>query len=380
MEGARQIGMPTLVRGRPYQDLLSAWIFAIALVLPAPYVVLAAAVLVPLLVRGVLRPVHRRAFNAAVVALSGLAAHQVADALLPGGRTLGAGILATGSGRLVGLAAGALLAYEVVNVGLVTVAIRLVDPGSPWREALGDLSTLVTDLTALCLGLLAAVAWAVEFALAFAAVPPAVLLQRALIHDELRAAAQTDAKTGLATAAYWLDLTNRFIERARRGSTGCAVLLIDVDHFKDVNDRWGHLVGDQVLAEVAQSLRDGVRPGDLVGRLGGEEFAVLLPDTSSAGAGTIGDRLRGSVGSHDVAVVGRGREGRVRVTISVGVASTAEVGYVVADLLASADAALYRAKAGGRDRVALGGPLDAGEQLWLSHLTAGLWRTTGVGS
>ncbi len=370
IEGARSVGMPTLVDGRPYKDLASVWLFAIALVLPAPYVVVASAVLLPLLLRGVLGPPWRRTFNAAGVALAGLAAHWVA-VQVAGGRPPEA--VGTGAGRLVAALVLAGAAYELVNVVLVTLAIWLVEPDTPLRAALGDVSTLITDLAALSLGLLAAVAWSVSPVLALAAIPPVVLLQRALIHDELREAAQTDGKTGLATAAHWLGQAQRWVERSQHGGTPCGLLLLDIDHFKEINDTWGHLVGDEVLAEVASTLRGGVRPVDLIGRLGGEEFGVLLPDTGVVEAAAVAERVRVLIAGHAVPAVGAGgQQGHVRITVSIGVAGTREVGHVVSDLLASADAALYRAKAGGRDRVEVGGPVDTTERLWLSHLPAGL--------
>jgi diguanylate cyclase (GGDEF)-like protein len=128
---------------------------------------------------------------------------------------------------------------------------------------------------------------------------------------------------------------------------------------------------------VASTLRRDVRPDDLVGRLGGEEFGVLLPHTGLVEAAAVAERLRAQVASQQVPVstaswpARRSDAGRVaQVTVSVGVASTAEIGYVVDDLLASADAALYRAKAGGRDRVEIGGPVGASERLWLSQVAA----------
>jgi len=374
IEVARRVGMPTLVRGRPYRDLVSVWLVAIALLLPAPYVVAAAALLVPLLVRDVLPATYRRVFNAAGLALSALAAHAVlwlaADA-----RVVPATLPTTDNWRLVWALVAALISYELVNVALVALAIRLTEPGVRLRQAVGDTATLVADLTALALGLLAALAWSVAPALMLAVVPPVVLLQRALIHEELREAAQTDGKTGLATAVHWLGLARRSVGRAAHGETPCALLLLDVDHFKNVNDTWGHLIGDEVLAEVAGTLRRGVRPGDHVGRLGGEEFGVLLPDTGVVEAAAVAERIRAQVAGQQVPITGgwpiRPDADRVaRVTVSVGVASTVEVGYVVDDLLASADAALYRAKAGGRDRVEVGGPVTASERLWLSHMPA----------
>ncbi|HYT09415.1 MAG TPA: GGDEF domain-containing protein [Mycobacteriales bacterium] len=382
IEGARRVGLPAVVRGRPVKDLLSAWVLAIALVLPAACVALAAGVLVPLLVRGEggLRR-YRQAFNAATFALSGLAAHAAAVALL-GGRALPAALPGADPLRLTVALATAAAAYGLVNTALVTAAILLAAPGTPLRDALGGAPTLVTDLTALALGVLAAVAWSVAPMLALAAVPPVVLLQRALIHDELREAAQTDAKTGLASAAYWVELARRYVDRAARDHAPCSVLLLDVDHFKLVNDTWGHLAGDRVLAAVARTVRAAVRPVDVVGRLGGEEFAVLLPETPLDAAGAVAERLRAAVAGQQVPVSGSGRDGSVGVTVSIGVAGTAEVGHAVGDLLASADGALYRAKAGGRDRIEVGGPAAHFDEGWLAadrdRATAVQWRT-GVG-
>jgi diguanylate cyclase (GGDEF)-like protein len=365
IEVARRVGMPILVVGRPYKDLVSVWLFAIALLLPPPYVVVAAVVLVP-------------AFNAAGLALAGLTAHAVVR-FAAGRPPLTALTERADAARLVWALLAAAVGYELVNITLVALAIRLTQPEVGLRQAAGDVATLVTDLTALALGLLAALAWSVSPWLTLAVVPPVVLLQRALIHDELREAAQTDGKTGLATAVHWLALAKRCVDRTARDGASCAMLLLDVDHFKSVNDTWGHLVGDEVLAEVAVSLRGGVRPGDLVGRLGGEEFGVLLPDTGVVEAAAVAERLRAQVAGHEVPVPGGGWRAAAtppgtrtspRVTVSVGVASTAEAGYVVDDLLASADAALYRAKAGGRDRVEVGGPVGGAEHLWLSHVPA----------
>jgi diguanylate cyclase (GGDEF)-like protein len=353
----RKVGMPSHVRGHPYPDLVSVWLFAITLLLPPEYVALAAAVLVPLLVRGVVPTTYRAAFNIASLALSGLVAHEVMR-FVGGSRTLPEIAQAHGDARRVWAVLAALLAYEAVNVTLVAVAITQIEPGVSARQAFGDASTLVTDLTALSLGLLAALAWTVAPVLTMAVLPPVVLLQRALIHDELRHAAQTDGRTGLSTAVHWLGLARRAVDRAAGDDTDCGLLILDIDHFKLVNDTWGHLIGDDVLIQVADTLRASVRPGDLIGRLGGEEFGVLLPNTGLVEAAAVAERLRAAVAGCDVRVPGAARR-QIQVTISVGVATTREAGYLVEDLTALADAALYRAKAAGRDRVeaADAGPL-----------------------
>jgi len=124
-------------------------------------------------------------------------------------------------------------------------------------------------------------------------------------------------------------------------------LLVDVDHFKRVNDSHGHLIGDEVLRTLAAELRQQVRESDVVGRFGGEEFTVLLPRTDAAGAYGIAERLRTSAGRLSVAPA----DARINVTVSIGVAVLGQHGKDLFELLAAADVALYRAKDAGRDQV-----------------------------
>jgi two-component system, cell cycle response regulator len=140
------------------------------------------------------------------------------------------------------------------------------------------------------------------------------------------------------------------MERALRNDSSVALLMIDLDHFKRVNDTHGHLVGDAVLRDVADLLLSGVRGSDFVGRFGGEEFLVVLPDTDDDGAASFAERIRERVDAHDFP----GRDGAppLRMTASIGVATfPAALIESVEDLFARADAALYRAKADGRNRV-----------------------------
>jgi diguanylate cyclase (GGDEF)-like protein len=118
----------------------------------------------------------------------------------------------------------------------------------------------------------------------------------ALIGWELAAAARTDPKTGLLNATAWQREADAEVARAQRTSSPLALLLVDVDHFKRVNDSHGHLIGDEVLRALATELRQQVRESDVVGRFGGEEFTVLLPRTDDAGAYGIAERLRTSAG------------------------------------------------------------------------------------
>ena len=139
---------------------------------------------------------------------------------------------------------------------------------------------------------------------------------------------------------------------ARAHGPPLSVAMIDLDHFKDVNDRFGHGVGDIVLAEVARRLRVAARPADSVARFGGEEFVVVLPDCDEAGARAVAERLRRRVGDSPIVV---GQAARIPVTCSVGVA-TLQADETSDVMLTRADIALYDAKSDGRDRVVVAPP------------------------
>jgi diguanylate cyclase (GGDEF)-like protein len=172
------------------------------------------------------------------------------------------------------------------------------------------------------------------------------------MHQQLQAAARTDAKTGLLNATAWQREADTEIARARRAGESLALLLCDVDHFKRVNDTYGHLTGDDVLRGLAAELRQQVRGSDVVGRFGGEEFVVLLPRADADEACKIAERLR-----HRASVMGVYADSdAVSVTISIGVAVLGTHGRDLFELLAAADLALYRAKDAGRDQICVYSP------------------------
>jgi diguanylate cyclase len=139
----------------------------------------------------------------------------------------------------------------------------------------------------------------------------------------------------------------------QRYQDGLALLFVDLDFFKDVNDLYGHLVGDDVLRAAAQAVRGCLRDVDLPARYGGEEFAVLLPQTDLQGAMTVAERIR-----KDIQKLRLSEEPQLRVTASVGVAALPNPAISSADqLVGAADAALYRAKREGRNRVVASDPL-----------------------
>jgi diguanylate cyclase (GGDEF)-like protein len=161
--------------------------------------------------------------------------------------------------------------------------------------------------------------------------------------------ARTDGLTGLTNRRKFLELVERELLRARRYNAPLALVLLDLDHFKRVNDTHGHLVGDRVLVHAAETLRQAIRDVDTAARYGGEEFAVLLPDTDLVGAQEVAERCARKLASSSVAV---GAAGDVTVTASLGVATfSPESDARVEDLMRRADQALYRAKEAGRNRV-----------------------------
>lgn len=128
--------------------------------------------------------------------------------------------------------------------------------------------------------------------------------------------------------------------------------MLDADHFKAVNDAYGHALGDEVLRRVAATCRAQMRAGDYAGRLGGEEFALVLRDTGEAAGMEIAERLRAQIGAETYATP----QGRFAITVSSGVATLGRGVATIEELLRRADAALYRAKAGGRNRTVAHGP------------------------
>jgi diguanylate cyclase (GGDEF)-like protein len=348
VEAIRRLGQPSGVS----RDLLSAWWLPIALLLPPLYALLAPIVIGAVLYLRARRiPVYRRAFSSAALGLAGAAAsatfHLVhPDALLvtlngPHARLTRPSVL------LTALACAVL--FAVVNAGIVAVAAHLAEPEVPIKKVLWDRESLLLDLTETCVGILVAITCALSFLLLPVALPPVILLQRSLMHQQLAAAARTDPKTGLLNATAWQRQADGEVTRALRSATPLSLLLVDVDHFKRVNDSHGHLMGDEVLRALAAELRHQVRESDVVGRFGGEEFTVLLPRTDAAGACRIAERLRSSAGGLSVSAV----DARISVTVSIGVAVLGQHGRDLFELLAAADVALYRAKDAGRNQVRL---------------------------
>lgn len=158
----------------------------------------------------------------------------------------------------------------------------------------------------------------------------------------LRQLAFTDALTGVGNRGAFLTRFDQTLRR-NKGSSFLSLLLIDVDHFKAVNDKCGHQVGDEVLRQVAQLLRSSLRQNEFLARYGGEEFVVILPSINETDAKGIAERLRRVISEHNWPIIA--------VTVSIGLATVTSGEAGVAELVRAADQALYAAKAGGRNRV-----------------------------
>ena len=171
-------------------------------------------------------------------------------------------------------------------------------------------------------------------------------------HQDLRKSALTDALTGIFNRRAIVRESEREIALARRASRPISVIAIDVDHFKSINDRHGHNGGDMALRAVADLLRTGLRRTDLIARLGGEEFAVVLPETNIRGAVHIAEKLRDRLASTPIALPA----GYIEMTFTAGVAQLIGSDSTFDSIMGRADQALYRGKTAGRNRIIVAEP------------------------
>jgi diguanylate cyclase (GGDEF)-like protein len=180
------------------------------------------------------------------------------------------------------------------------------------------------------------------------------------IHEEAQRLSLTDPLTGLWNYRYLRESLRREVERASRFGRTLTVLVLDLDHFKEVNDTYGHAAGDTVLGEFARRIRVGLREVDVAFRQGGEEFVVLLPETDAYGGTIVADRLGTAVRDRPVRVDARsgGVPEEVPISVSIGIAVYPEHGGTAQQVLDAADDALYAAKKAGRDTYRLAGGSD----------------------
>lgn len=177
-----------------------------------------------------------------------------------------------------------------------------------------------------------------QFALAF---------QRVKLYQEVEQFAITDSLTGVHTRRYLMDRLEEEAERSSVRKSSLSVLMIDADHFKSFNDKHGHLVGDQVLRSISALIKENTREIDYVGRYGGEEFCVVLPDTDNEGVLFVAERIRKSIEETEI----RAYDTSLKITVSIGTSSFPQDGKTPGELIDKADKALYHSKDRGRNCV-----------------------------
>ena len=252
---------------------------------------------------------------------------------------------------IIPVAVGALVALVFVTINHVLLGLALMlARGKRWRET-GMLrpANVVSDLILLLLGYVVAVLWTLNPWLVLPALSPLALMYRALRVPTLEHEAQTDVKTNLLNARYF---TRRFEEefaRMGRFQRPLTLIMADIDFLRTVNNTYGHVAGDVVISGVGRIIAQNIREYDFAGRFGGEEFAIVLPETSSQDGMRFAERMRAAVEA--ARFIDPGSDQEIRITMSFGVASHSIAEHSPTELMRVADQALYAAKSGGRNRV-----------------------------
>jgi diguanylate cyclase (GGDEF)-like protein len=362
------------VGGGVTRDFSSIWVLPTAILLPPVYAGLVAIPIVGALHIFVHRGVpHRMVFTAAGLSLSSVAASLTFRAfpLSFAGTAVGSGFHAFT--WCLAVAACEILGGRVQHF-MIVGAVKLTNPKIRLFMAEFNRNNLQALFVEIDLGVLITLSVALSPALVVIALPSVLLVRRFLIFPILEAQSRIDAKTGLLNVSTWESEAESELSRAVRTRNPMALALVDIDHFKLVNDTYGHLAGDRVLKGIAEALTGQSRDYDRAGRFGGEEFVLLLAQTTGKDACKIAERLRGYVAALDIPTDDRPGAPTLKVTISIGVTALARgETYELTDLLAAADSAMYAAKQAGRNQVAFAPPLrDMGlDAAWRPAADAG---------
>lgn len=301
-----------------------------------------------------LRDWYLQPFNVAMIIISGASARLVITLLAPN---------AFEPVGLPSVAAVLLAAVVFVTTNQVFLALALVlARGMSWREVAGaDVENVQADLIHTLLGYIVAIVWNINPWLVFPTVAPLFLTYRALMVPQLKKDAATDSKTGLWNAGHFAKLFASELERTKRFGHLLALIVADLDLLRNINNTYGHLAGDTVLAAIGQIIRSTLRDYDIAARFGGEEFTIALPETELAEAVEIAERLRQAIETADFEV--RTSETPIHATMSFGVASFPKDGATINDLIHQADLAVYQAKLRGRNCVALASEVPHSQRL-----------------
>jgi diguanylate cyclase (GGDEF)-like protein len=332
-------------------DLSGIWVFPGALLLPIHLTLLLIVIVRTQRWFNSRRPPHKFVFTSLTHAVSALLAHQLYQTfasaelarLSPANSLQVFGIL-----MLVGFCYAALQAIVIGSL------LALGGTSAPTlSNVLGTKDDNLLELSTIGLGTIATIL--------LVDIPPAIVIlvlitvlgNRLAEINQLQSEARTDPKTGIFNVRGWSESAERALARSARGGEMLALLMIDLDHFKWINDTYGHPAGDDVLRTVAQTLDEITRPKDIIGRFGGEEFLILLPDVDETASKVTAERIRVAIAEQQIVSTDK-RGGQARIsgrTASIGVALLGPNGATVEQLLHAADAAVYAAKEGGRNQV-----------------------------
>ena len=250
-------------------------------------------------------------------------------------------------------AALALVAFLVLHYGLLATVLHLAR-GVKAADTI-RLDCVLIDAGLLSLGAIGAALWGGYPGVAALTLLPLALAYRSLAIPALVEATRIEPKTGLYNPRHFVAALGQELGRAARFDRPVALLMVDVDHLREINAAHGHLAGDRALVGVAEALRRSTREYDIAARFGGDEFCVLLPETDLDGALVVAERMRALVEETT-------RDAEVHVTVSIGAVAYRGVGASAEDLVAVADRAAYQAKASGRNAIAAAAPIDPVEQ------------------
>ena len=172
-------------------------------------------------------------------------------------------------------------------------------------------------------------------------------IKRAILYQDVQELAITDSLTSIFNRRYYLERFKEEIERSRKFNYKFCCLMIDIDYFKDFNDRYGHIVGDAILRELSRTIQGNIRQIDLIGRYGGEEFSIILSETDKDAAQFAAERIRLAIQDKRIRVY----DEELKITVSIGISTYPYDGKDIERLIDKADSALYLAKQAGRNRV-----------------------------
>jgi diguanylate cyclase (GGDEF)-like protein/putative nucleotidyltransferase with HDIG domain len=324
------------------------WFAGILLLPPFLYVLL---VLVPLLIEWTkerlihsdhLRAWYLQPFNIAMYTIAGLGARWT-YIILDAENTLFKTPIA------IFAVISAACMYVFLNHFLLAVALMLARGKSLRESAALDQENLLVEMVLLCLGYLIAIVYGLNPWLIIPTITPLALLYRALKVPQLKQEAQIDAKTGLLNARYFRKRFEEELDRAERFNRPLAFIMADLDLLRTINNTYGHLAGDVVLEGIGQAIRRTIRHYDIAGRFGGEEFAIVLPETDQFEAQVLAERIRKAVEESGFSVATSPTP--IHATMSLGIACFPADATTATEINHKADVAVYQAKVQGRNRV-----------------------------